>query len=58
MGRAAIHSGKLVIRDEAMASNFQWCPAVDMMTDKTPPPVEPDENGRYAAPCPGEWVEL
>jgi len=58
MGRASIHSGKLVTWDEAWASNFQWCPGVDTMTDDTPPPLEPDEQGRYPAPSPGEWTEL
>ena len=58
MGRAAVHSGRIVTWDEAMASEFQFCAAIDTMTDDTPPPVEPDDQGRYPAPSPGQWVEM
>jgi len=58
MGRAAIHSGKIVTWDQAMASNFQWCPNLDAMTDATPPPLRPDAAGRYPTPNPGNWTEL
>ena len=58
MGRAAIHSGKIVTWDEAYGSDFQWCPGLDELDDDTPPPVQADASGRYPAPCPGEWVEL
>ena len=36
MGRAAVHSGKLVTWDEAMASNFQFCPNVDALDYRHP----------------------
>ena len=58
MGRAAIHSGKIVTWDEAMASNFQFCPNIDTMDYDTPPPVQPDADGRYPVPIPGMWSEL
>jgi predicted dehydrogenase len=58
MGRAAIHSGKIVTWDEAWQSNFQWCPNIDTMTDDTPPPLQPDDQGRYPTPSPGSWTEL
>ncbi len=58
MGRAAIHSGKLITWDEAMASNFQWCPNIDSMNEDTAPPVPPDAQGRYPVPTPGTWTEL
>jgi predicted dehydrogenase len=58
MGRAAVHSAKIVTWDETMASNFQYCPDIDKMTDDTPPPLEPDADGRYPAPIPGVWSEI
>lgn len=58
MGRAAIHSGKIVTWEEAMTSQFQWCSNVDTMDENTPPPVQPDEQGRYPVPVPGQWKEL
>ena len=42
MGRAAVHSGKMITWDEAMASNFQFCPNIDAMDYNTPPPVQAD----------------
>ncbi len=58
MGRAAVHSGKIVTWDEAMASNFQFCPGVDDLKADSPPPVRADAEGRYPVPVPGKWVEL
>ncbi len=58
MGRAAIHSGKIVTWDEAYQSDFQWCPGLDQLGEDTPPPVQADATGRYPSPSPGDWVEL
>ncbi len=58
MGRAAVHSGKIITWDEAMASDFQFCPDLDTMTESTPPPVQPNAEGRYAPPVPGQWTEI
>jgi len=58
MGRAAVHSGKLITWEEAFNSNFQWCANIDEMDENTAPPVLPDEHGRYPVPEPGKWVEL
>ncbi len=52
MGRAAIHSGKIITWDEAMASNFQWCPNIDSLNENSPPPIQADAQGRYPCPCP------
>ena len=58
MGRAAVHSGKLITWEEAMASNFQFCPNVDELTEKSSAPVQADSQGRYPAPIPGKTVEV
>jgi predicted dehydrogenase len=58
MGRAAMHSGKVVTWDEAMASNFQWCPGIDDLNESTEPPIRPNAQGRYPVPVPGAWKEL
>ncbi|MBI4325667.1 MAG: Gfo/Idh/MocA family oxidoreductase [Chloroflexi bacterium] len=58
MGRAAVHSGNVITWDEAMASNFQFCPNVDKLTNESPAPVLADAQGRYPAPIPGAWTEI
>ncbi|MGO8678215.1 MAG: Gfo/Idh/MocA family protein [Limisphaerales bacterium] len=58
MARAAVHSGKVITWDEAMASNFQFCPNIDRLTGDSPPPVRADSQGRYPVPVPGRWVEI
>jgi len=38
--------------DEALASNFMFCPNVDSLTADSPAPVQADAEGRYPAPIP------
>lgn len=58
MGRAAVHTGQVITWDEAMASNFQFCPNVDALTATSPAPVQADATGHYPAPIPGKTVEI
>jgi predicted dehydrogenase len=58
MGRAAVHSGRIITWEEAMASKFQFCPNVDELTANSPAPVRADAQGRYPAPIPGKTVEI
>ncbi len=58
MGRAAVHSGKVITWEEAMASNFQFCPEIDTLDETSSPPVQPDAEGHYAPPVPGAWTEI
>lgn len=58
MGRAAVHMGKTITWDAAMASNFQFCPNIDSLTADSPAPLAPDAEGRYPVPVPGVWTEI
>jgi len=58
MGRAAVHSGKIITWDEAMASDFKFCPNVDGLTRESPAPVRADAQGRYPVPVPATWREI
>lgn len=58
MGRAAVHSGKIITWDEALASDFLFCPDIDTLTADSPAPVKADAEGRYPAPIPGAWTEM
>jgi hypothetical protein len=57
MGRAAVHSGKTIAWDEAMASDFQFCKSVNF-SDDSPAPLQADAQGRYPVPVPGVWTEI
>ncbi|HUT88072.1 MAG TPA: gfo/Idh/MocA family oxidoreductase [Thermoguttaceae bacterium] len=58
MGRAAVHMGRVVTWEEAMASDFRFYADVDTLTADSPAPVQADAEGRYPAPVPGKWVEI
>jgi len=58
MGRAAIHTGKIITWDEAMASDFKFCSNVGSLTIESPAPVRADAQGCYPVPVPGAWKEI
>jgi len=57
MGRAAVHSGKIITWEQALASEFMFCPHIDKLAADSPAPVQADAEGRYPAPVPGVWSE-
>ena len=58
MGRAAVHTGKIVTWDEVMDSNYQFCPQVDALNFDSQAPVLADAQGNYPIPVPGQWAEV
>ncbi len=58
MGRAAVHSGKIITWEEAVASDYKFCPNVDELAADSPAPVQADAQGRYPVPIPGAWSEI
>ena len=58
MARAAVHTGKIITSEQAMASPFRFCPGIDTLDETTPPPLQPDPQGRYPVPSPGRWTEI
>jgi hypothetical protein len=58
MGRAAIHTGKVITWDEMMASDFKFCSNVADLTYDSPAPVRADAKGAYPVPNPGKWSEI
>ncbi len=47
MGRMACESGQKITWDEAIGSELEQAPGLDIMTNDSNPPVMPDANGRY-----------
>ena len=57
MGRAAVHSGKIITWDEMFNSQFQFVENIDAMDYDTETPVKPGPDGYYPVPVPGQWLE-
>ena len=58
MGRAAVHSGKVITWDEMVNSDFQFVENIDDMDYDTEPPVKVGPDGYYPVPIPGQWSEV
>ena len=57
MGRAALHSGRMITWDEMYNSNFQFVENIDALSYDSQSPVKADANGYYPVPVPGVWSE-
>ncbi len=57
MGRAALHSGRVITWDEMYNSNFQFVENIDALNYDSEPPVKANAEGYYPVPVPGEWSE-
>jgi len=58
MGRMAAESGQLTSWEDAFNSDFELAPGLDQLTWDSKPPVQPDANGRYPLPVPGQTKVL
>lgn len=58
MGQAAVHMGRIITWDEALASNFRFCADAAALNNDSPAPVHADAQGRYPVPVPGAWNEM
>jgi predicted dehydrogenase len=54
LGRMAAESGQLITWEDAFKSDKSLAPNIDLLTLDGPSPAEPDENGDYAFPIPGQ----
>jgi predicted dehydrogenase len=58
MGRMACESGRLITRDEALASTIELAPGLDKFTQNSNPPAMPDAHGQYPIAVPGQTQVL
>ena len=58
MGRAAVHSGKVITWEEMLQSRYLFCDYVDDFSYDAKAPVQADASGCYPAPVPGQWSEI
>jgi len=53
LGRMACESGKEITWKDALASTVELAPGIEQFTLDSPPPVVPDEHGKYPVAIPG-----
>ncbi len=58
MGRAAVHSGKVITWDQMINSDFRFVENIDAMDYDSEPPVQVGPDGFYPIPVPGVWSEV
>jgi len=54
MGRMAAHTGLEITYDQILNGDHEFAPGVDKMTADSPAPLQPDADGKYPVPMPGQ----
>jgi hypothetical protein len=53
MGRMACHTGQIVTWDDMLNCEHEFAPQLADLVLDGPPPLLPDEQGKYPVPLPG-----
>jgi len=53
MGRRAVHTGRVITRDDLLNHPVEFAPGLDQLTANSPAPLLADAQGRYPLPQPG-----
>ncbi len=54
LGRMAAHTGREITYEQILNSDHEFAPGLDKLTEDSPAPLQPDEDGRYPVPMPGK----
>ena len=54
MGRMAAHTGQVITYDQMLNCPHEFAPGLDQLTAESPAPLQPDAQGKYAIPIPGQ----
>ncbi|HPD30234.1 MAG TPA: Gfo/Idh/MocA family oxidoreductase [Phycisphaerae bacterium] len=57
MGRMAAHTGREITYEQILNSDHEFAPGLDKLTEDSPPPLQPDADGRYPVPMPGKKTD-
>ena len=54
MGRMAAHTGREITYEQILNSDHEFAPGLDKLTEDSPAPLQPDADGKYPVPTPGQ----
>lgn len=57
LGRMAAHTGREITYEQILKSDHEFAPGLDKLTEDSPAPLQPDEDGRYPVPMPGKKTD-
>ena len=55
LGREACYSGQILKWDDLLSKGKELAPGIDQFTMQSRAPTQPDKDGRYFVPTPGEY---